>query len=102
MAILDIRKIKMEEEINKIKEDYMYKEFGIIPDHIYNFQFRDGSNINGIIMNFDSNTFCIKGVKGMYMVERTKLDSVYPSKMNRSIWEESRIQYLESFIEDTI
>ena len=92
----------MEDSVTKIQEDYMYKNFGIIPDHIYNFQFRDGSNINGIIMNFDSNTFCIKGVKGMYMVERTKLDSVYPSKMNRNIWEESRTQYLESFIEDTI
>ena len=89
----------MEEEINKIQEDYMYKNFGIIPDHIYNFQFRDGSNINGIIMNFDSNTFCIKGVKGMYLVERTKLDSVYPSKISKDKWEESRVKYLESFIE---
>ena len=89
----------MEEEINKIQEDYMYKNFGIIPDHIYNFQFRDGLNIYGIIMNFDSNTFCIKGVKGMYLVERTKLDSVYPSKISKDKWEESRVKYLESFIE---
>ena len=89
----------MEEEINKIQEDYMYKNFGIIPNHIYNFQFRDGSNINGVIMNFDSNTFCIKGVKGMYMVERTKLDSVYPSKMIKNLWEESRVEYLKSFVE---
>ena len=92
----------MENSVIKIQEDYMYKNFGIIPNNIYNFQFRDGLNINGIIMNFDSNTFCIKAVKGMYMVERTKLDSVYPSKISKDKWEESRTQYLESFIEDTI
>ena len=92
----------MENSVIKIQEDHMYKNFGIIPNNIYNFQFRDGLNINGIIMNFDSNTFCIKGVKGMYMVERTKLDSVYPSKISKDKWEESRTQYLESFIEDTI
>ena len=92
----------MENSVIKIQEDNMYKNFGIIPNNIYNFQFRDGLNINGIIMNFDSNTFCIKGVKGMYMVERTKLDSVYPSKISKDKWEESRTQYLESFIEDTI
>ena len=89
----------MENSVIKIQEDYMYKNFGIIPNNIYNFQFRDGLNINGIIMNFDSNTFCIKGVKGMYLVERTKLDSVYPSKISKDKWEESRIEYLESFIE---
>jgi hypothetical protein len=31
MVIVDIRKIKMEEEINKIKEDVLYKEFVIYP-----------------------------------------------------------------------
>jgi len=86
-------------KIAKIQEDNMYKKYGIIPDHIYNFQFSNGSNINGIIMNFDSNTFCIRGVKGMYIVKRSELDSMYPSKMIKNLWEESRVKYLESFIE---
>lgn len=89
----------MEDKITKIQEDYMYKNFGIIPDHIYNFQFSNGSNINGIIMNFDFNTFCIKGVKGMYIVKRSELDSMCTSKISKDKWEESRIKYLESFVQ---
>ena len=85
--------------IAKIKGDNMYKKYGIIPNQIYNFQFSNGSNINGIIINFDSNTFCIKGVKGMYIVKRSELDSMCPSKISKDKWEESRVKYLESFIE---
>lgn len=87
-------------KITKIQEDSMYENFGIIPNHIYNFQFKKGLNIYGIIMNFDSNTFCIKGIKGMYIVKRSELDSVSPSNMSMNEWEESRKKYLESFIED--
>jgi len=86
-------------KITKIQEDNMYKKYGIIPDHIYNFQFNNGLNIYGIIMNFDSNIFCIRGVKGMYIVKRSELDSMYPSKRTKDKWEESRVEYLESFVE---
>ena len=92
----------MEDKITKIQEDYMYKEFGIIPNQVYHFELKDCTSINGIIMNFDFNTFCIKGVKGMYIVKRSELDSMCPSKISKDKWEESRTQYLESFIEDTI
>jgi sRNA-binding regulator protein Hfq len=89
----------MENSVTKIQEDYMYKNFGIIPNQLYNFQFKNGLNIDGVIMNFDSNTFCIKGVNGMYMIVRGDIDSVYPSKISKDEWEESRLQYLKSFIE---
>ena len=85
--------------VDKIKESYIYHEFGIIPNQIYHFEFKDGTSIDGIIMNFDFNNFCIKATKGMYMVGRNKLDSVYPSKISKAQWEESRLEYLKSFIE---
>ena len=88
----------MEDSINKIQEDNMYKKYGIIPDHIYHFGLSYGDSINGIIMNFDSNTFCIKGIKGMYIIKRSDIDSMLPSKISRYKWEESRIKYLESFV----
>lgn len=89
----------MEDKITKIQEDNMYRTYGIIADHIYHFELSYGSSINGIIMNFDSNTFCVMGVKGMYVIKRSDIDSMYPSKISRDKWEESRIKYLKSFIE---
>ena len=50
----------------------------------------------GIIMNFDSNTFCVMGVKGMYIIKRSDINSMYPSSMSKDKWEESRIKYLKS------
>ena len=85
-------------KISKIQGDNMYKRYGIIPDHIYHFELSYGSSINGIIMNFDCNTFCVMGVKGMYIIKRSDIDSMYPSKMSKDKWEESRIKYLESFV----
>ena len=90
---------KRSEEIAKIKEDNMYKEYGIIHNQIYDIKLIYGDSIKGVIMNFDSNTFCIKGIVGMYIVKRTDIDSMYPSDTSRNIWEESRKEYLESFIE---
>ena len=52
-------------------------------------------------MNFDSNTFCVMGVKGMYIIKRSDINSMYPSSMSKDKWEESRIKYLKSFIETT-
>ena len=59
----EFKEEQMEEAINKIKEDSMYKTYGIIPNQIYNFELNDCTEINGIVMNFDANVFCIKGVK---------------------------------------
>ena len=89
----------MEDSINKIKNDSMYRTYGIIADHIYHFELSYGSSINGIIMNFDSNTFCVMGVKGMYIIKRSDINSMCPSNMSKNIWEENRTKYLESFIE---
>ena len=95
----DFNDEQIDKEITKIQEDNMYKEFGIIPNQIYHFELKDCTSINGVIMNFDSNTFCIKGIKGMYIVKRSELDSMYPSKISKDKWEESRIKYLESFVQ---
>ena len=89
----------MEKEINRIKESYMYENFGIIPNQIYNFQFKDGIRVDGVIINFDSKTFFIKGVVGMYMIVKNDIDSVRPSETSRNIWEESRTEYLKSFVQ---
>ena len=86
------------EEINKIKEDSMYRTYGIITDHIYNFELSYGGGVKGIIMNFNSNTFCIMGVDGMYIIKRNDIESMRPSKISRDKWEESRTRYLESFV----
>ena len=35
----------------------------------------------------------------MYIVKRSELDSMCPSKISKDKWEESRVKYLESFVE---
>ena len=85
--------------IDKTQDDDMYKKFGIIQNQIYHFELKDCTSINGIIMNFDYNTFCVMGVKGMYIIKRSDIDSMCPSKISKDKWEESRVKYLESFIE---
>ena len=90
----------MEDSITKIKESKLYKVYGIIPNQVYDFEFEDGTHIDGIVMNFDGNQFCIKSNKGIYVIERRRVNYMYPSEISRLEWEEKCLKCFEDIIKE--
>ena len=89
----------MESDISKIKNDYLYNRFGIIPNQVYKFELEDCTTIHGIIINFDANQFCVKGNRGLYIISRPDIKSLYPIEINQSKWEKSCLESLKDVID---
>lgn len=88
-------------DIKKIKEDYLYKQYKIIPNGIYSIWLEE-DYIQGEIINFDGSQMILNTTEGIRIINRKYIIEMKLSKIDNKTFKQVSNEFLNDYIDKYI